>query len=262
MDTNIKLVIDKISIELDGKNVLKELSFDVKDGEILSILGPSGSGKTTLLRILIGLLKPNSGKIIKDGEDITNFLSSQRKMGMVFQDYALFENMTVLENIEYALISKKKNRNIENKKIIRSKAIELIELLGLKNHINKNVTKLSGGEAQRVAICRTLMLNPEIILWDEPMSALDASNRLILRQEIVNIQKIYKTTMIYVTHDQEEAFSISQRIMVMNAGKVIQIGSPKELINNYRNEFINEFVIKNLINKYSLLKNVVEDINK
>jgi len=248
-----KLEIQNL-VHIFGKNeILHGLNFTVNDGEFLSILGPSGCGKTTILRILIGLLPPTSGRIIKDGKDITSLPASKRNMGIVFQNYALFQNMTVLGNIEYAL---KFNKELKPKS--RSIACSIIEQVGLTEHINKKPYKLSGGQQQRVAIARTLALNPEIILFDEPMSALDVATRLSLRDELKNIQKKFNSTMIYITHDQEEAFALSDRIMVMDNGTIQQLDTPEKIISDPANSYIREFVINNLKIKINSLKKYIE----
>ena len=249
----VKLEIKNLKHVFNRLEVLHGLNFFVNDGEFLSILGPSGCGKTTILRILIGLLPPTSGQIIKDGNDITASPASKRGMGIVFQNYALFQNMTVLGNVEYALKFDKELKS-------RSRAIaeNIIEQVGLTEHINKKPWKLSGGQQQRVAIARTLACNPEIILFDEPMSALDAATRLSLRDEIKNIQKKFRTTMIYITHDQEEAFALSDRIMVMNNGTIQQLDSPESIVSNPANVYIREFVIDNLRLKINSLVKYVQ----
>jgi len=238
---SVKLEIQNLKRVFNRQEILHGLNFTVNDGEFLSILGPSGCGKTTILRILIGLLPPTCGRIIKDGNDITAVPASKRGMGIVFQNYALFQNMSVLGNVEYAL-----KFNKELKSHSRSIAKEIIEQVGLNEHINKKPWKLSGGQQQRVAIARTLACKPEIILFDEPMSALDAATRLSLRDEIKNIQKRFRTTMIYITHDQEEAFALSDRIMVMNNGTIQQLDTPEFIISEPANAYVREFVIDNL----------------
>ena len=237
----VKLEIQNLTQMFNRQEVLHGLSFTVNDGEFLSILGPSGCGKTTILRILIGLLAPTGGRIIKDKNDITAAPPSKRGMGIVFQNYALFQNMTVLGNVEYAL-----KFNTELKGRSREIAENIIEQVGLSGHIDKKPHKLSGGQQQRVAIARTLAMNPEIVLFDEPMSALDAATRLLLRDEIKRIQKQFHSTMIYITHDQEEAFALSDRIMVMNQGSIQQQDTPESIIANPANSFVREFVIDNL----------------
>ncbi len=243
-----KLQVKELEKIYEGKCALNKISFDVQEGEFLSILGPSGCGKTTILRILIGLLEPTSGTVIKDGCDITDFHPSARGMGIVFQNYALFENMTVLENVEYALKIKK-----ETKKDSRKRAMQLIERMGLLEHKDKKPSELSGGQQQRVAIARTLILNPSIMLFDEPMSALDVATRISLRKEIKKIQKEFGTTIIYITHDQEEAFAMSDRIMVMKEANIEQLDTPENIIDNPASEYVQSFVIDNLQSKIDSL---------
>ena len=205
--------------------------------------------------ILIGLLNPTSGQVFKDGVDITNEPPAARSMGIVFQNYALFENMTVLQNVEYALKIRKENKSKEARQKVRQQALAVIEQMGLRDHINKMPTMLSGGQQQRVAIARTMVLNPDIILFDEPMSALDVETRLALRAELKRIQKEFGTTMIYITHDQEEAFAMSDRIMVMREANIVQLATPEEILENPADEYVESFVIKNLQIKIdSLLK--------
>ena len=249
----IKLEIHSLSKVFNRQEVLHGLDFSVHDGEFLSILGPSGCGKTTILRILIGLLPPTSGQILKDGIDITAAPASKRNMGIVFQNYALFQNMNVLGNVEYAL-----KFNKEFKPRSRPIAENIIEQVGLSEHISKKPWKLSGGQQQRVAIARTLALNPEIILFDEPMSALDAATRLLLRGEIKRIQEKFKTTIIYITHDQEEAFALSDRIMVMDNGTIQQLDTPEAIVANPANTYVREFVIDNLRLKIDSLAKYVQ----
>ncbi|MBP3370901.1 MAG: ABC transporter ATP-binding protein, partial [Clostridia bacterium] len=218
-------------------------------------LGPSGCGKTTILRILIGLLEPTGGVVIKDGEDITDLPPAARGMGIVFQNYALFENMTVLQNVEYALKIRKENKSVEAKRLVRQRALEVIDQMGLREHVDKRPAELSGGQQQRVAIARTMVLNPDIILFDEPMSALDVETRLSLRAELKRIQREMGTTMIYITHDQEEAFAMSDRIMVMREANIVQLDTPENIIDHPADEYVETFVLKNLRIKIdSLLK--------
>ncbi|MDR2552712.1 MAG: ABC transporter ATP-binding protein [Treponema sp.] len=243
-----KLEVKNLVQVFNKQEILHGLTFTVKDGEFLSILGPSGCGKTTILRILVGLLRPSGGAILKDGKDITALPASRRNMGIVFQNYALFQNMTVLGNVEYAL---KFHRELKGSS--RSRAESIIEQVGLTEHIRKKPHRLSGGQQQRVAIARTLAMNPEIILFDEPMSALDAATRLLLRDEIKEIQKKFHSTMIYITHDQEEAFTLSDRIMVMDHGLIHQIDTPENIVKNPANDFVQDFVINNLRRKIGFL---------
>jgi ABC-type Fe3+/spermidine/putrescine transport system ATPase subunit len=236
-----KLAVENLCHRFSNQEVIHNISFAVRNGEFLSILGPSGCGKTTILRILIGLLEPSSGQVRKDGKDITRLKPSERNMGIVFQNYALFQNMTVLGNVEYAL---KFNRDLKAKS--RSIAEYVIEQVGLADHMHKKPHKLSGGQQQRVAIARTLALNPDIILFDEPMSALDAATRLLLRGELKKIQRDFKSTMIYITHDQEEAFALSDRIIVMKEGAIEQIDAPETIIQYPASQYVRDFVLCNL----------------
>jgi ABC-type spermidine/putrescine transport systems, ATPase components len=237
-----KLQVEKLKKSFGTNEVLKEISFTVEDGEFLSILGPSGCGKTTILRILIGLIRDiDSGKILKDGVDITNNAPSDRGMGIVFQNYALFENMTVLKNVAYAL-----RRQGLDKAKANETAKEMLLAMGLEDELKKKPRDLSGGQQQRVAIARTLVLKPDIILFDEPMSALDVDTRLMLRQELKDIQKRFGSTMVYITHDQEEAFAMSDRIMVMEKGEIRQLDTPQNIIDHPADAYVESFVIKNI----------------
>lgn len=246
MNSANKIEVKDLYMNFDGKTTLNHVNFEVREGEFLSILGPSGCGKTTILRILIGLLAPTGGSVIKDGIDITKNAPSDRGMGIVFQNYALFENMTVLGNVEYAMKIRKENRTKEAKKAVRERALALLEQLGLSEHIYKKAYELSGGQQQRVAIARTLITNPDIILFDEPMSALDVATRLSLREEIKAIQKKCGTTMIYITHDQEEAFAMSDRIMVMKEANIVQLDTPEEIVRNPADDYVKDFVLHNV----------------
>lgn len=245
----VNLEIKNLVKVYNKKIVLDNISFEVNDGEFLSILGPSGCGKTTLLKILIGIEKPSSGQIFKKKENITKVDPAKRGMGIVFQNYALFPNMTVLDNVMYAL-----NLKLKDKEEAKRQALEMIKVVNMEEHIKKYPHELSGGQQQRVAIARTLALKPDIILFDEPMSALDADNRLGLRKELKDIQKKFKTTMIYITHDQEEAFSLSDRVMVMNNGKIEQIDVPNKIFNHPKNDYVRNFVTNHLIEKVSSIE--------
>jgi len=245
----VNLTIKNLKKVYNKKTVLNSINFEVNNGEFLSILGPSGCGKTTLLKILIGIENCTEGQIIKNDADITNCDPSERGMGIVFQNYALFPNMNVLNNVMYAL-----NLKLKNKELAREKSIAMLKMVNMEDHINKYPHQLSGGQQQRVAIARTLALEPDIILFDEPMSALDADNRLILKKELKKIQKKLKTTMIYITHDQEEAFSLSDRVMIMNNGNIEQIDTPNKIYNNPKNEYVKKFIVNHLKEKVSSIE--------
>ena len=246
---DVQLKIEGVSKSYKDNKVLRRVSFEVLNGEFFSILGSSGCGKTTLLQILIGLLAADSGKIFKDGVDITGLEPARRGMGIVFQNYALFDNMTVSKNVSYAL----KFHGVD-KAAADKKSAQMLELVGLKNFADEMPAQLSGGQQQRVAIARALALEPEIILFDEPLSALDASTRLDIRRELKNLQQTLGTTMIYVTHDQEEAFALSDRVMIMERGVVSQIGSPEEIISAPANDYVQTFVLDNLRIKINSLR--------
>ncbi len=241
-----KLSVRNLNKSFDGKKVLNDLSFDLMEGEFLSILGPSGCGKTTLLRILIGLETADNGQILKGGKEISGLSSFERGMGIVFQNYALFPNMTVLQNVEYALTLRK-----ETKKQAREIALRTLEQVGLLDQKNKRPNQLSGGQQQRVAIARTLATNPDIILLDEPISALDVTNREIMKAELKALQKKFNVTMLFITHDQEEAFFLSDRIMVMDQGNVEQLDTPLEIYRNPASDYVRSFVVEQLDKKYT-----------
>jgi len=245
-----KLEVKHINKSFDDKKVLNDISFSVKDGEFLSVLGPSGCGKTTLLRILIGLEKADAGEILVDGKNIADLAPSQRDMGIIFQNYALFPAMSVLQNVEYAL---KLRKDLKPK--AREIAIQTLTQIGMADQMKKKPNQLSGGQQQRVAIARTLALNPKIVLLDEPISALDVTNREIMKRELKEIQHKFHTTMVFITHDQEEAFFLSDRIMVLSEGNIEQIDTPENIFKAPATPFVESFVIDHLEQKYhSLLK--------
>lgn len=245
--------VKNISKIFDNKLVLNNLNFNVSDGELLSILGKSGCGKTTLLKILIGIEKPSSGSILKNNKNITKYDISKRGMGIVFQNYALFPNMTVLENVSYALKNK-----LKDKKKAYKQAMDVISMVNLEDHINKYPDELSGGQMQRVAIARTLALKPDVILFDEALSALDAENKIILRNKIRELNKKFNITMIFITHDQEEAFSISDRVMIMNDGCIEQIDKPSEIFKHPASKYVEDFIVKQLKEKITSIQKCVK----
>ena len=244
---------ENISKKFKSKMVLEDVSFEVVRGEFLSLLGPSGCGKTTILRMLMGVEQPTSGHIYKDGADITHTAPKDRNIGIVFQNYSLFPNMDVYHNISYALESRKLPKDEIDRKVRG-----IIETVGLEEHIYKKPKQLSGGQQQRVAIARTLVLNPDIILFDEPMSALDAEIKVVLRQQLKNIQKNLKITMIYVTHDQEEAFALSDRIMVLNDQHIAQLDTPHNLYHHPADSFVKRFIVDHLNLKVKSIEDSVK----
>lgn len=211
----------------------------ISDGEIVSILGPSGCGKTTLLNLILGLTDADSGKIIFDGQDITNVPMEKRGFNIVFQDYVLFPNLNVMQNITYGL---KNTPNISTQEEVN----ELIELLGLKPHLNKKIDQLSGGQKQRVALARTMVMKPKILLLDEPLSALDGVIKESIKEKIKQIARDYHLTTIIVTHDPEEALTLSDKVLIVNDGSISQYGAPEEIITTPQNAFIKEFILNQL----------------
>ena len=244
-----KLSVKNLCKSYDGRPVLQNLSFDLQEGEFLSVLGPSGCGKTTLVRILMGLDAADSGTILKGQREISQLPSAQRGMGIVFQNYALFPNMTVLENVRYALTLRK-----DTKAKADAIARQTLEQVGLMDQLNKRPHELSGGQQQRVAIARTLALNPDILLLDEPISALDAANREIMKAELKQLQKKFHVTVLFITHDQEEAFFLSDRIMVMNGGNIEQLDTPKNIYQNPASDYVRDFVVAQLDQKFQALR--------
>lgn len=233
--------------QLELKDIVKEygefravdhVNVQIEKGEIITFLGPSGCGKTTTLRMVAGLIRPTSGEIHIVGEDITNVPPYKRDISMVFQNYALFPNMNVFDNVVYGL----KTRKIRDKKVLKEKAEEMLEIVQLSGLADRFPRQLSGGQQQRVSLARALIVNPRVMLFDEPLSNLDAKLRVQTRIEIRQLLKRLNITAIYVTHDQEEALTISDRIAVMNAGRIEQITTPRELYSNPCNRFVADFV--------------------
>ncbi|HBM7290166.1 TPA: ATP-binding cassette domain-containing protein [Clostridioides difficile] len=231
------LKINNVFKSYDQKKVLNNISLDIEEGEFLCLLGPSGCGKTTLLRIIAGLEDVNSGTIILQDKDITNLEPSKRGFGIVFQSYALFPNMTAYNNIAFPL----KERKVSKEKI-DNKVKEVLETVGLTNEAHKYPKALSGGQQQRIAIARALALEPKFLLLDEPMSALDAKVRHKLRMDIKRLQKELNITTIMVTHDQEEAITMADKIAILNGGDIMQIGTPEEIYQNPQNLFTAQFI--------------------
>jgi len=218
-------------------SVLENISFDVAEGEVLVLLGASGSGKTTILRIIAGLEMPYTGKVILHGKDVTELPARERGVGVIFQSYALFPKMTVEKNIGYGLRIRKRRR-----KEIRETVNELLSLVQLNEHRKKYPSQLSGGQQQRVAIARTLAYKPEVLLFDEPFGALDTQTRVHLRREIRALLKKVNVPSIFITHDQEEALELGDRVAVLNVGHVEQIGTPFEIYNYPATEYVATFL--------------------
>lgn len=209
----------------DKDNGISNISFSVDQGEFVTLLGPSGCGKTTTLNIIGGFLKPDSGKVVLDGQDITEFVPEERPVSTVFQSYALFPHMNVLDNVSYGL----RHLCRMSKKSAADEAVKYLEIVGLSGYEHSHVGNLSGGQQQRVALARSMATKPKLLLMDEPLSNLDASLRIKMRLELKNLQRKLGITMILVTHDQEEALSMSDKIIVMEKGDILQTGSPQDI---------------------------------
>lgn len=242
------LEIKNISKSYNTYKVLNDISLSIQDSEIVSILGPSGSGKTTLLNLILGLTNPDSGSIIFNEKDITSVPMQLRGFNIVFQDYALFPNLNAYKNITYGL---KNVPNISSKEEVDA----LIDLLELREHLDKKIDNLSGGQKQRVALARTMVMKPKILLLDEPLSALDGVIKESIKEKIVTIAKDYKLTTIIVTHDPEEALTISDKVLIINKGKIEQFDTPEQIINNPQSDFVRDFIIQQLaIKKNNIFK--------
>lgn len=233
------LKLNGIKKSFDGTAVLNDISLEIGDSQIVSILGSSGGGKTTLLNIILGLLQPDSGSVVFNGNDITNTPMERRGFNIVFQDYALFPNLTAYKNIVYGL------RNYPDRST-KEEIEALIDLLDLHGHLNKKIDQLSGGQKQRVALARTMVMKPKILLLDEPLSALDGVIKESIKEKIVTIAKEFHLTTIIVTHDPEEALTISDKVLILNKGKIEQFAEPSEIIKNPKSQFVNDFILKQL----------------
>ena len=236
------LELEHIQKAFDGVPVLKDLSLQVEDGEIVSILGPSGCGKTTLLNIILGIVDADQGEIRYSGEDLTRTPMEKRGFNIVFQDYALFPNLNVQQNITYGLRNKP---GISS----REEVDELIDLLGLREHLSKRIDQLSGGQKQRVALARTMVMKPKILLLDEPLSALDGVIKESIKSKIKTISRQFHLTTIIVTHDPEEALTLSDRVLIIEKGKISQYDTPLGIVNAPENEFVEHFILNQLIIK-------------
>ena len=226
-----------VKIFEDGQVVLKGVSLDIYENEFVTLLGPSGCGKTTLLRILGGFLQPSEGKVLFDGEDIVSVPPYKREINTVFQKYALFPHMDVYDNIAFGLTLKK-----EPKDVIEQKVMRMLRLVSLEDYAHRNVTELSGGQQQRIAIARALVNEPSVLLLDEPLGALDLQLRRMMQTELKRLQKKLGITFIYITHDQEEALNMSDRIAVMRDGLFEQLGTPNEIYDRPKTAFVARFV--------------------
>lgn len=247
----MKVVLENLSHSFGSTKVLDNINLTVDKGELFTLLGPSGCGKTTILRIISGFITPSEGRILVGDRDITHLSPEKRNIGMVFQNYALFPHMTVVENVKYGLVIKKLE-----KKVIDQKLDKYLDLVGMNEYRERKISQLSGGQQQRVAVARALAVEPELLLLDEPMSNLDAALRDRMRDEIRELQQKLGITTIFITHDQREALSISDRVAVMNEGNCIQIGTPFEVYNNPKTEFVATFVGESNISGHGFLEGI------
>lgn len=233
------LTLNNLKKSYDQTSILNGISLSIETGEIVSILGPSGSGKTTLLNCILGITEIDSGSVVFNGQDVTGVSMEERGFNIVFQDYALFPNLNAYENITYGL---KNKPGISTQQEVS----ELIELLGLSQHLDKHIDQLSGGQKQRVALARTMVMKPKILLLDEPLSALDGVIKESIKEKIKTIAKEFHLTTIIVTHDPEEALTLSDRVLIMKDGSISQYAKPKDIIEHPQNSFVKEFILNQL----------------
>ena len=236
MSNNI-IELKNISVAFDGQQIIENMNLYIRDKEFITFLGPSGCGKTTTLRMIAGFLEPDSGDVIFDGKIINGVPPHKRQLNTIFQRYALFPHLNVYENIAFGLRLKK-----TPEKEIKEAVTEMLELINLKGFERRNISSLSGGQQQRVAIARALVVKPRVLLLDEPLGALDLKLRKDMQVELKNIQQRLGITFIYVTHDQEEALSMSDTIVVMDSGVIQQIGTPTDIYNEPKNAFVADFI--------------------
>ena len=237
MDNSVIVSLRDIVVEFDGQRILDGLNLDIHDKEFVTLLGPSGCGKTTTLRLIAGFLEPNAGKVLLKGENITGVPPYKRPVNTVFQKYALFPHLNVFENVAFGLRLKKLDEET-----IRRKVRNMLEVVGLKGFERRSISQMSGGQQQRVAIARSLVNEPEILLLDEPLGALDLKLRKEMQLELKRLQREMNITFVYVTHDQEEALTMSDTVVVMNGGKVQQIGTPEDIYNEPQSAFVADFI--------------------
>ena len=260
-EKKIVVKLDNITKSFEDGEILKPINLDVYEGEFLTFLGPSGCGKTTTLRIIAGFETPTSGKVLLDGQDVTELPPYKRNVNTVFQNYALFPHMNIFDNVAFGLVEKK-----TDKKVIAEKVNQMLEIVQLGKMCSRKPSQLSGGQKQRVAIARALANDPKVLLLDEPLGALDMKLRKRMQLELKALQKSLGITFIYVTHDQEEALTMSDRIVVMNKGKFEQIGTAREIYEHPKTKFVADFIGESNIfeagvveNKDGIVKLVMEN---
>jgi putative spermidine/putrescine transport system ATP-binding protein len=233
----VEVRLENLTRRYSGVTALDGLNLTIAPGELVALLGPSGCGKTTALRLLAGLEDADGGRVVIGGQDVTNVPANKREIGMVFQAYSLFPHMTAMQNVEFGMQLHEVGADER-----RKRALDMLELVGLSAHVNKYANQMSGGQQQRVALARALAIEPKVLLLDEPLSALDARVRARLRDEIRRVQLEVGTTTLFVTHDQEEALAIADRVGVMNAGHIEQLGPPTAIYSRPATPFVAEFV--------------------
>lgn len=233
------LELKNISKSYKNKKVLVDINVTIESGEIISLLGPSGCGKTTLLNIILGLVDPTAGELVYYGQDISKQSMQERGFNIVFQDFALFPHLNAYDNIIYGL----KNKNV---KMSKEEVQEYIDFLELAPHLHKKIHELSGGQKQRVSIARTLVMQPKILLLDEPLSALDGVIKESIKERIKSIASEFNLTTIIVTHDPEEALTLSDKVIIINEGTVAQFGTPHEIVTSPKNQFVEDFILRQL----------------
>lgn len=237
MNNKAIISLKNITVTFDGETVLKNFNLNIKDGEFVTLLGPSGCGKTTTLRIIGGFIKPDSGDVLFNGKRINDLPAHKRTVNTIFQKYALFPHLNVYENIAFGMRIQKKSE-----KEIKETVKEMLKMVNLVDFANRNVNSLSGGQQQRIAIARALANKPKVLLLDEPLGALDLKLRKDMQVELKNIQQKTGITFLFVTHDQEEALSMSDTVVVMDKGEIQQVGTPKDIYNEPQNAFVADFI--------------------
>ncbi|MFC9538530.1 ABC transporter ATP-binding protein [Lysinibacillus sp. NPDC056959] len=233
------LELKNISKNYKNKKVLMNINLNIQSGEIVSLLGPSGCGKTTLLNIILGLTQQTNGQLFYNGQDISKQSMQDRGFNIVFQDFALFPHLNAYDNIVYGLKNKKEG-------MLKKEVQEYIDFLELTPHLHKKIHELSGGQKQRVSIARTLVMQPKILLLDEPLSALDGVIKESIKERIQSIARQFNLTTIIVTHDPEEALTLSDKVLIINEGTVSQFGTPQEIVNTPENQFVEDFILRQL----------------
>lgn len=247
------LELHSVNKTIGDKKILNDVSFGVQHNQFACIVGPSGCGKSTLLKLIAGVTGLDSGRIFVNGNDVTAQGPAARKISIVFQDYSLYPTMTVFDNIALGL-----KINKVDGKVINAKVSEIVGNLNLEAHVKKYPSQLSGGQQQRVAFARALVMNSDIVLLDEPFSAIDVQIKMAMQEDLLELKKKFNLTILLVTHDLEEALTLGDYVIVMNRGAIVKTGTSDEIYNTGDNEFVQEFVVKQVTNKYRNLQKIIE----